>query len=357
MSWTMPRRSLLKGFGGSIAGTTLGIAATTPAFGQPRFAGETLHMQFWAGPEGQTIRDGAVDPFTKDTGVNVSVTEGDTTLSLAKLRAEKARPTTSVFLLDEVGVITGQHEGLLEPLDYSRLSNAARIAPRFIVQNWGIGFMTYITTLVYNKELVKEPPTSWSALWDPKYKGKIAIPPAGNGSSFQLAIMAAMLNGGDQYHMDAAWPALEKLKPNVAYMETNTAVLAELLKSGDVQIVMRLPYYFKQYIDKGYPIGIANVLREGIFTFTGCACLVKNHPDKLVVAEAFINELLGVDAQTRMANILWFGPTNRDVKIPDAIGSNMLHTEDQWKSIIKIDLDNLAAKREEWIQKYTRSLV
>ena len=30
------------------------------------------------------------------------------------MRAEKARPTTSVYLLDEVGVITAQREGLLE---------------------------------------------------------------------------------------------------------------------------------------------------------------------------------------------------------------------------------------------------
>jgi putative spermidine/putrescine transport system substrate-binding protein len=293
----------------------------------------------------------------KATGAKITVTEGHTTLSLAKMRAEKARPTTSVFLLDEVGVITANRDGLLEKLDLSRMPNAAAIDPKFRVQDVGIGFLTYITTLVYNKELVKEPPKSWADLWDPKYRGKIAIPPAGHGSSYQLAMMAAKLNGGDQFNMDPAWPALEKLKPNVAYMEVNTAILAELLKNGDVHVVMRLPYYFKEYIEKGYPIGIANVLTEGIFAFTGCACLVKGHPDKRELADAFINELLSVEAQTRMANIMWFGPTNRDVKIPANISSNLLHTPEQWNSIVPIDLDNLAAKREEWIQKYTRALV
>jgi putative spermidine/putrescine transport system substrate-binding protein len=353
MSCNFDRRQTLAGLGG----TLLGASGLFPrkAFAK-EFDGQTLSTQFWAGPEGQTIQKGAVDPFIARTGAKVVVTEGVTTLSLSKMRAEKARPTTSVYLLDEVGVITAQREGLLEKLDYDKLPNAKDINAKFKVQGLGIGFFTYITTLVYNKEIVKEPPKSWKDLWDPKYKGKIAIPPAGHGSSYQLAMMAAKLNGGDQYNMDPAWPALAKLKPNVAYMETNTAVLSELLKNGDVHIVMRLPYYFKEYIEKGYPIGIANVLTEGIFAFTGCACIVKGHPDKREVADAFINELLSVEAQTRMAELLWFGPTNDKVKIPAGISSNLLHTPAQWDSIIPIDLDNLAKNREGWIQNYTRAL-
>ena len=353
MAWRIDRRQALVGISGTLlAGPGL---LSQQAFAKD-FDGQTLSTQFWSGPEGQKIQKGGIDPFIEKTGAKVTVTEGVTTLSLSKMRAEKARPTTSVYLLDEVGVITAQREGLLEKLNYDKMPNAKDINAKFRVQDVGIGFFTYITTLVYNKEIVKEAPKSWKDLWDPKYKGKIAIPPAGHGSSYQLAMMAARLNGGDQFNMDPAWPALEKLKPNVAYMETNTAVLAELLKNGDVHVVMRLPYYFKEYMEKGYPIGVANVLSEGIFAFTGCACIVKGHPDKREVADAFINELLGVEAQSRMANLLWFGPTNDKVQIPAGISTNLLHSKAQWDSIIPIDLDNLANKREEWIQKYTRAL-
>ena len=350
---TIDRRQALVGLGGALLS---GSSLLPQPLWAKEFDGEALATQFWSGPEGQTIQKGAVDPFVAQTGVKITVTEGVTTLSLSKMRAEKSHPTTSVYLLDEVGVITAQREGLLEQLDPAKIPNMKDIIPRFKVKDVGVGFMTYITTLVYNKDIVKKAPTSWGDLWDPKYKGKIAIPPPGHGSSYQLAVIAAMLNGGDQYHMDPAWPALEKLKPNVAYMETNTAILSELLKNGDVHLVMRLPYYFKEYMEKGYPIAVANELKEGIFGFTGCACIVKGHPDKLQVAQAFINELLSVDAQTRMANLLWFGPTNSKVQIPAAISSDLLHTKAQWDSIIPIDLDNLANKREEWIQKYTRAL-
>jgi putative spermidine/putrescine transport system substrate-binding protein len=201
------------GMGTTLLGTSIGFPHPVMA---ERYENETLSTQFWAGPEGQTIRQGAVDPFIQATGAKVTVTEGHTTLSLAKMRAEKSKPTTSVYLLDEVGIITAQRENLLETLNFNRLPNAKDINSKFRVQDVGIGFFTYITTLVYNREHVKEPPKSWAELWDVKYRGKIAIPPAGHGSSYQLAMMAAKLNGGDQYHMDPAWPALERLKPNVA---------------------------------------------------------------------------------------------------------------------------------------------
>src|SRR3990167_7592736 len=172
------RRQALAGIGGSLLASGLAMAG---AWGAGSFAGKSLNTQYWSGSEGNTIRTAAVDPFIKATGANVVVTEGNTTLSLAKMKAEKSSPTTSVYLLDEVGVITAEREGLLSPLDFEAIPNAKEIDEKFIVKTSdgqpgkaaGIGFFTYLTTLVYNTDIVKEPPTSWSALWDPKYAGKL----------------------------------------------------------------------------------------------------------------------------------------------------------------------------------------
>src|SRR5262249_24927590 len=156
--------------------------------------------------------------------------------------------------------------------------------------------------------------------------------------------------------MARAWEAMKNLKPNVAYMETNTAVLAELLKNGEIVMAFRLPYYFKEYIAKGYPIGVAVNLQEGVFASIACAAIARNHPDKKELAYAFVNECLSAEAQARMAEPLWFGPTNRKVKIAPEVAKNLLSTQSQWDSIIALNLDNLTARREEWLQKYTRAL-
>jgi putative spermidine/putrescine transport system substrate-binding protein len=353
----MPRRDVLKGIGGLAMGGAMGALAMPRGLSaQRRFDGETLRAQFWAGPEGQTIQTHVVEPFMKQTGAKVVVTEGVTSLSLAKMRAEKAKPNNTIYLIDDFGVAPAGREGLLEPLDLSLLPNAVDVDPKFFIEGRGVGFFTGINSIVYNTELIKTPPTSWRVLWDPQYRRKIAIPPATHGSSFRLAVMAAMLNGGDQYNMEPAWEALKQLKPNVAYMETNTAVLAELLKNGEISMAFRLPYYFKEYIAKGYPIGVAVNLQEGVFASIACAAIARNHPDKKELAYAFVNECLSADAQARMAEALWFGPTNRKVKIPADVAKNLLSTQAQWDSIIPLNLDNLTARREEWLQKYTRAL-
>jgi Bacterial extracellular solute-binding protein len=75
-------------------------------------------------------------------------------------------------------------------MDLARLPNAIDVQPRFFVEGKGVGFFTYVTGLAYNTEIVKTPPTSWKDLWDPKYKGKIAIPPAGAGPALHMAIVA-----------------------------------------------------------------------------------------------------------------------------------------------------------------------
>lgn len=356
MAERLNRRGVLKGLGAvTVAGAALD--APRPVAAQRRFEGETLRVQFWAGPEGQTIRSHVVDPFVQKTAARVVVTEGWTSASIAKIRAEKANPSTTLYLMDDIGLITTGREGLLEPLDLSRLPNAVDIHSKFFIEGRGIGFFTQVNALVYNTNLVKTPPTSWKVLWDPQHKGKVSLPAAANAAALYVAIIAAMLNGGSQYHMEPAWEALKALKPSVASMEGNVAVLAELLRTEEVALVMRSPNLFKPYIDKGYPIGIALNLKEGIFATPGCAAIVKNHPDKREVADAFINEALSAEAQTRMAHAQWFGPTNRKVKLPPEVARNLVSTQEQWDAIIPVNLDNLAARREEWVQKYTRALL
>jgi putative spermidine/putrescine transport system substrate-binding protein len=260
--------------------------------------------------------------------------------------------------MDDVGVITTGREGLLEPLDLSRLPNVADIQPKFFVEGKGVGFFTYVVAIAYNTNIVKTPPASWSILWDPQFKGKVMLPPVGTTNALLMAIMAAMLNGGSQYNMEPAWEALKALKPNLALMETNQALVAELLRTGEVALVAgRNAYFMKSYIEKGYPIGVALNLKEGTFATPGCAVVVKNHPDKRELADAFINEALSAEAQTRMAHALWFGPTNRKVTLGPEIARYVISTPDQWDATIPLNLDNLAARREEWIQKYTRALL
>ena len=70
---------------------------------------------------------------------------------------------------------------LLEELDLDKIPNAKNIvsslkAPVYdptgkhsLVYTWGI------TGIVYNKNFIKETPTSWEDLWNPDYKGRVIL--------------------------------------------------------------------------------------------------------------------------------------------------------------------------------------
>jgi putative spermidine/putrescine transport system substrate-binding protein len=322
--------------------------------GKRVFEGETLRVQFWAGGEGQNIRNNVVDPFVKKTGANVVVTDGVTSASIAKIRAEKASPSIDVALMDDIGILTTGREGLLEPIDLSTIPNAAQVDPRFFIEGKGIAFFVYSTAMAYNTDVIKEEPKSWKILWDPQYR--ITLPAPGLTPALQMAIIAAMLNGGSQYDMEPAWEALRQLKSRVVSLEANPAVLSELLKSGEAQIVMRTSYLFKPYIEQKYPISLALNLQEGLFGTPAGGAIIKGGPGKKEVAEAFINETLDAQAQVGMAEGLWFGPTNRNVTLKPEIGKMVIGTPEQRDLLIPVNLDNLAAKREEWMDKYTKAL-
>jgi hypothetical protein len=58
-----------------------------------------------------------------------------------------------------------------------------------------------------------------------------------------------------------------------------------------------------------------------------------------------------------MAQAQWFGPTNRKVELTSEVSRNLVNTQAQWDTIIPVNLDNLAVRREEWVQKITRALL
>ena len=75
------------------------------------------------------------------------------------------------------------HVGLLEPLDMSRIPNYANLFPVF--QNMptleiggevlGTPFAWGSVPLMYNADIISEPPTSWLDMMKPEYKGKVAL--------------------------------------------------------------------------------------------------------------------------------------------------------------------------------------
>lgn len=332
------------------------LTAPSASWAQP-FKGQKIRVQFWGGSDALAIQRYVVEPFEKETGAAVVVENGNTSASIAKVRAQKADPQLDVVMLDDIGAITLAREGVLDRLDLSKMPLAREIHPRYLVADGhGIGMFNYITTILYNDKLVATPPKSWKDLWDPKYSGKVLVTPVTHTQSLLLTIMAAQLNGGSVEKIEAAWPMLERLKPNVHSLNANRAVGADLLKSGEALFSVEIPYYYKQQIEQGYPIAMTTALDEGFFSITGSVALVKGGKASRELAYAFINQALSAEAQLGMARDLWYGPTNVNVsaRLSARERAFMVSTPAQFEKAIQVDRIRLLDLRPAIIDQWNR---
>jgi putative spermidine/putrescine transport system substrate-binding protein len=320
------------------------------------FSGMTLHVQFWGSDEGRAIQKHVVDPFTQATGANVVVEYGNTSASIAKVLAQKNDPQLDVVMFDDIGAVTLERSGALDRLDLNKLPHAREIYPAYVIANgYGIGFATYINTILYNTKMAQAP-KSWRDLWDPRYKGKVILPVVTNTAGLQVAIMAAKLNGGSLSNMDPAWPMLGRLKPNVYAMQGNHALTGELLKSGDVWYAVDLTFYYKPFIQQGYPIAMTVDLQEGYFSATETVSLVKGGKGNRDLAYAFIDQTLKPESQAALAADLWYGPTNPNAKLTALERKWMLYTPQQYAKAIPVDLLELQKLRPAIIDKWNNVL-
>jgi putative spermidine/putrescine transport system substrate-binding protein len=358
------RRDVLKMLGVGLGGALLLPTASTNAATAPavntqtqRFAGKTLQVHYWSGPEGDNIQKNVTDPFKDETGADVVVDYGYTSGGIAKLRAQKDDPQIDVMFFDDIGVVTTGREGLLTTLDVSRIPNAADIDQQFFINNgMGIGFFTYSDSVVYNTDYFQSPPESWEILWSPDLKGQVGVPPSATSDALKLTIMAAKLAGGDQFNIDPAWAKLAALKPNVHSFVEDYPAAAELFRRGDLKALVIATYLFKDQQDKGYPIAVNFNIAEGFFSTPGCAAIPVGHPGDQELAELYVNKALSPEAQQGMAATLYFGPTNKKVQITDPKIATNVVTPDKFSKIVPVDLVQLDKDRQDWIARYDQAL-
>jgi putative spermidine/putrescine transport system substrate-binding protein len=331
------------------------LAATPVAAG--KFDGTTIRLQTWGGVEGEMVRKNVIEPFEKDTGAKVVVEEGWTSASVAKLRAQKNDPQLDVVMFDDIGVVTAAREGLLEPLDFAAIPNAMDIPEKFVFGKDGIGFYVYINSLGYRKAAFPDgPPSSWSVIWEPKYKGKVILPTIDSTSIYKVLMIASFMNGGSQENMDSGFTAMERLKPNVHSLAKNTALIAEALQSGDAAIAAWQVSVLKEYIEKGYPIGVTINLKEGIFGTPGCISIVKGHKAQREAINAFIDRALSPQAQLGIATDFWYSPTSRKVAIPDNLKQVVLPAEGSSVELVKVDLEKFHRDRSAMLERLNKIL-
>jgi spermidine/putrescine-binding protein len=244
--------------------------------------------------------------FKQETGATLKFVYIDSEQNLLDLM-QKSDGSIDVGLPNIQHIGAGIDESLFHSLDASKLTNYsdiyANLSDRKELRKgndlYGIPWTWGSTGLFYNAKDFPTAPTSLSTLWDPKYKGKIALI---DDATVEVPLTALYL-GLDPQKPDMAKiaPALQKLKDNAKLLYSSTDDLAKAISNGTAQLGVANSDTTGGIIGSGQPTLKYTIAQEGavgwIDTWT-ISAKTKN----LDLAYKWLNYMTGSQFLSKWAN-------------------------------------------------------
>jgi spermidine/putrescine-binding protein len=255
-----------------------------------------------------------LEDFTKRTGVKVTLTLYD---SNEAMLAKVASGVTSYDLIfpSEYAVRILAEKKLVRELDKSRIPNWKNLDPDLLDKNYDPGnrhavpYFFGTTGIGYNRKQIGRDVDSWSALFDPKYSGKIMmLKDMRECFTAALKTMGKSVNEKDPAVLRQAGDKLKAQKALVKAYDSDT--FAEELRRGTVVLAQGYNGQLAKLVAEdprqfGYVVP-----REGATVWIDNVCIPTKAPNP-DAAHAFINYLLEPDIGARIVNAASYASANK----------------------------------------------
>lgn len=197
------------------AATDAGASAPTASSG-----GKVVNVYNWT----EYISEQVVKDFTKETGIEVIYSTFDSNEAMyAKLKLMNGSGEYDVAFPGTDFVDKMRKEGMLEPLDHSKLTNFGNLGKTFINapfdpdNKFSIPYLWGSSGIAVNtKRIDKASLTSWNDLWKPEYEGRVMLM-NDIRDVFTMSLLTLGYNGSTKNpaEIKQAYEKLTKLMPNV----------------------------------------------------------------------------------------------------------------------------------------------
>ena len=295
-----------------------------------------------------------MQPFEKATGARVAVQQGNSVQIAAAIRAMGGHPTYDVAYMDNSLATQLKNEGLVQPLDVSKLTSYLEIdKSAFGPGNSYVTFEVSATAIVYDPKVVKTPPTSWNDLFDSQYKGRMALGDITGTSGVQTLLAVNRLKGGSLENMDPGLAAMKTLVPDAVTLYTQADQLLSLFQRGDIVMAPWYPDRAGSAIDKGLSLAVAYP-KEGAVGIKPVLVVPKGTANPALALE-YVNTVLSRDSQTCFTEKQYAAPVNQTVKLTDKV-ARIVATGDDYKRLWFPDPQVVASHLPDWIRRWQREV-
>ncbi len=272
--------------------------------------GTTINVFNWGEYISDTYEDGMLDvnsEFEKLTGIKVNYVTYESNEDMYP-KIKNGGASYDIIIPSDYMIERMIAEDMLMTVDADKLPNYKYVSDEYRNMyydpdnKYSVPYNVGMVGLIYNSKMVEERPTSWTALWDERYAGKILmIDNPRDAFAVAQKILGYSLNSTDEKELSDVAQLLVEQKPLL-----QGYVMDEIfnkMESGEAAMV---PYYVGDYVlmsqvnpdlDFVYP-------EEGVNIFVDAIC-IPECAQNYDAAMKYINFLL--DPEVALSNAFYIG--------------------------------------------------
>ena len=313
-----------------------------------------LVVASWGDPYKIAWYETIVPEFEKRYDAKIYWTEGFSSQTLGKLKAQKANPEIDVAMFDDGPYQQAAQLGLCDKLDFFKIPNVDNLLPAAReAGETGVHFAIIGVGLWYNENVFAEnkwaPPTSFHDLFRPEFNKRISSHTIANSVGLMtLLAFNDMFGGSTPDNMEPGFAKMKEFAKRVVtfdqFGETPTLIQQEATVMGawgndrtwNLHEVAGVPVKFV------FP-------KEGVYGWRESACIPAGRPKESVdLAHKFINMMLSKEQQEANAKRIGFIPLH-----PGVTGYG---TEDELRQIKFIDWSKVNPHRSAWTERWAKEV-
>lgn len=298
---------------GKASRTTIGVAISVLALlavGCSSSSGGASEGQLTFVSFGGALQEGGEvaysEPFTAETGTRV-ISDGPTDYAKLRSMVEAGQVSWDVvegdpfFAIQECGT-------LLEPIDTEIVDTSAM--PAAFVSECSVPSIGVADVLLYDETAYDSAPQGWADLFDTeKFPGKRALWSDVYAGNLEIALLADGVAPEDLYPLDvdraiAKW---DTIKDDIVFWDSG-AQSQQLMASQEVSMLWAWSGRAYDAIQNGAPF--AAVWDQNLFVPN--AWMVPKGSENVTAAMEFIAFATSAQAQTAIAELIPYAPTNAD---------------------------------------------
>lgn len=355
----LSRRDFLSGV------ATLGSAAAFGAIGirhaaaaEPAKPAE-ITVRAWGGGWVDSLKAGVSDSFTAETGIAVRhdlTSHIEMQPKVAAAVAQGRVPPIHVCWDATTNATKSALQSLTVDLsDLPNLSGVTDLAKPIGLDGYPlVNTYGYVMVLAYRTAAFQDgPPTSWNALLDPKFKGRIALYKDSSGLYFPAQIVGGGTIEDIPGNMQPAWDWIAKLKSQQPLLGGDTD-FTTWFQNGEIDVACTISSNAREARKNGIDIKWV-VPVEGAKFDTDCMWVPKGLPEnELYWAKQYVNHAISKKAQQVWLDGLGFpGVVPGLVPPADLVGDPAYPTTDaDFAKLIRVSSKIQVENAGDWFAKF-----